>query len=145
MRALHWSEILPLLALFLSLGLEVLSEDNEINSVQISPTPNSPTFEFPVQLIGFPVIILAVRLSNFVKKLAYSLNPRTYVKRTRRGALPHVIENIDPALVEQQLVEEMGNQVCVYEDVCRKYAIGKEVARMHGRDAAAIDWQDVVR
>lgn len=98
---------------------------------------NEPAFELPVQLIGFPVIVLAVRLSNFVKKLAYAVNPSTYRKRSRRSALP---EEMDVLQVEKRLVAELGDRVCIYESVCEDYA--DRANSLEGQNHV-LDWENV--
>ncbi|XP_055696568.1 uncharacterized protein LOC129797755 [Lutzomyia longipalpis] len=85
-----------------------------------------PLFELPVQLVGFPVIIMAVRLTNFVKKLAYSLNPQTYQSRTRRS-IEHATNAyatvaIDATVAEKRILSEFGPKACVLEEPCRIHA-----------------------
>ncbi|XP_017765205.1 PREDICTED: uncharacterized protein LOC108554436 [Eufriesea mexicana] len=112
-----------------------------VTLVNAAPSPQEPSFELPVQLIGFPVIIAAVRISNFVKKLAYSLNPETYVSRVRRDLpLVHDEEILDVSQVEKKLVSELGGNVCIYEKICVKYAAQTLQKRSRER---ALDW-DVV-
>ncbi|KAJ6635269.1 hypothetical protein Bhyg_13854 [Pseudolycoriella hygida] len=106
-----------------------------------------PIFELPVQLVGFPVIILAVRLSNFVKKLSYSLNPQTYQTRTRRSSqwivdsdfLNISKEAIDVSLAEKQILTELGPKACVMEEPCRFHA-GRQ--RQNGEQP---DWNNILR
>jgi len=62
--------LVPTLCVLLVLLLEFVEEGLAQNS--------DPLFELPVQLVGFPVIVLSVRLSQFAKKLAYSLSPSKF-------------------------------------------------------------------
>lgn len=64
--------IFPSITVLIAFILAIMDvSDNAVRAEE----NNQPIFELPVQLVGFPVIILAVRFSNFVKKLAYSVNP----------------------------------------------------------------------
>lgn len=49
-----------------------------LGEVSQTSVAQDPALELPVQLIGFPVIIMFVRLANFVKKLSYSLDPSEF-------------------------------------------------------------------
>ncbi|XP_057657547.1 uncharacterized protein LOC130894638 [Diorhabda carinulata] len=101
-------------------------------------TAQEPLFELPVELVGFPVIIMAVRLSNFVKKLAYSLNPNTY-RRTRRAILSDELINMIEA--EKRLVSELGENVCIYPKVCLHHA--EKARKSNGRQEVVIDWDEI--
>ncbi|KAG4071259.1 hypothetical protein HA402_003963 [Bradysia odoriphaga] len=106
-----------------------------------------PIFELPVQLVGFPVIILAVRLSNFVKKLSYSLSPQTYQTRSRRSTQWQIDpdfmniskEAIDISSAEKQILTELGPKACVLEEPCRFHA-GR-----HRTNGEQPDWSNILR
>lgn len=96
------------------------------------------SFELPVQIVGFPFIIMAVRLTNFVKKLSYALNPATYRSRNRRELTLSDPEPFDAAEVEKYIVSEFGAKACVFERVCAHYA-----TRAVAQPRQQLDWPDV--
>nr|CAH7741583.1 unnamed protein product [Callosobruchus chinensis] len=126
---------------FLLLVLFVLQASILLDKPQ-GVAAQEPAFELPVELIGFPVIIVAVRLSNFVKKLAYSLNPKTYVggHRARRSIDADSDEMINMLEAEKRLVSELGENVCIYPKVCLHHA---EQARKTGRQELVVDWDEI--
>ncbi|BFF97579.1 uncharacterized protein DMAD_05963 [Drosophila madeirensis] len=79
-----------------------------------------PLFELPVQLVGFPVIVLSVRLSQFARKLAYSLSPSTYRTRSRRD-IAHPLA-LDAELAQKQILSAFGPRACILEEPCRVHA-----------------------
>ncbi|XP_063972026.1 uncharacterized protein LOC135159860 [Diachasmimorpha longicaudata] len=118
-----------LLGCFLALG-----------HVTSAPSPQEPAFELPVQLVGFPVIIAAVRITNFVKKLAYSVNPQTYTSRLKRSLPETSPEIFDVIQVEKKLVSEMGENVCIYEKICASHA---EITLKQGQIQENLDWEEI--
>ncbi|XP_022114807.2 uncharacterized protein LOC110993043 isoform X1 [Pieris rapae] len=101
-------------------------------------TEQSP-FELPVQLVGFPFIIMAVRVTSFLKKLSYALDPATYRSRNRRQlTFASDPESYDVLEVEKYIVGEFGARACVFERVCAHYA-----ARARIQPKPQMDWPDV--
>lgn len=133
--------IFPSLALLSALILAIMDFSDSAVQAQDSP----PIFELPVQLVGFPVIILAVRFSNFVKKLAYSVNPNTYKSRVRRASLDYssseesVPPSVDIDFAEKKIIAEYGPKACVIEEPCKINALRP------GRANAQPDWVDILR
>ncbi|CAK1593960.1 unnamed protein product [Parnassius mnemosyne] len=99
-------------------------------------------FELPVQLVGFPFIIMAVKVTNFIKKLSYALSPATYRSRNRRelGYVGESVDPFDPQEVEKYIVAEFGNKACVFERICAHYAV-----RARSQPRTQLDWSDVFR
>lgn len=80
---MRFQVIFPSLAVLSALILTVM----DFGGRAVRAQEQTPLFELPVQLVGFPVIILAVRFSNFVKKLAYSVNPSKFSKNKKKNPL----------------------------------------------------------
>ncbi|XP_053676292.1 uncharacterized protein LOC128726504 [Anopheles nili] len=125
----------------------VLLSASDFNDHRAVVQAQEPLFELPVQLIGFPVIILSVRLANFAKKLAYSLNPKTYQSRSRRETLsgttlqPEELSRlaIDVVQAERKILHEFGPKACIEEEPCRSHAVRS--ARL---DNYQPDWDDIL-
>ncbi|XP_061379932.1 uncharacterized protein LOC116774195 isoform X2 [Danaus plexippus] len=118
-------KLVPLMFLFSNL-LSVSSEET--------------AFELPVRLVGFPFIVGSVKVTNFLKKLSYSLSPETYRSRNRRALTfgGEITEPYDPQDVEKYIIGEFGARACVFERVCAHYA-----TRAQAQPRPQMDWSTV--
>lgn len=65
------------------------------------------------------------------------------MKRTKRTLpRPHDEEILDVDTVEKRLVAELGENVCVYERICAKYA---ETTLQRRSRARALEWDVIFR
>lgn len=89
--------------------------------------------------------MLFYRLRNnfdIYPRICLSLS-ETYVSRVRRDLpLVHDEEILNVDQVEKKLVSELGNNVCVYERICAKYATRTLQKRSRER---VLDWDIVFR
>jgi hypothetical protein len=65
----------------------------------------------------------------------------TYTSRTRRG-VPVTEPPLNIAAVEKRLIAELGDNVCVFENVCDQYA---EHARTLRESNHVLDWEQVLK
>ncbi|XP_022208416.2 uncharacterized protein LOC111064886 [Drosophila obscura] len=123
--------LVPTLCVLLVLLLEFVEEGLAQNG--------DPLFDLPVQLVGFPVIVLSVRLSQFARKLAYSLSPSTYRSRSRRDTA-HPLA-LDAELAQKQILSAFGPRACILEEPCRVHA---SRASGDGRAKPHAAWSEVL-
>ena len=70
----------------------------------------------------------------------FPLSTDTYRSRNRRDLLEG--PEIDVSDVEKRLVAELGERVCIYENVCETYA---EEALDHEAANRIFDWQQIFK
>ncbi|XP_065086667.1 uncharacterized protein LOC135708472 [Ochlerotatus camptorhynchus] len=139
--------VIPAVYLFLVALLSTTSYSGTFVQAQ------EPLFELPVQLIGFPVIILSVRLANFAKKLAYSVNPKTYQSRNRRETLAGTALTeeeishmaVDIAQAERKILQEFGPKACIEEEPCRLHAVRTTRTSSTGAGDYQPDWNEILK
>jgi len=81
------------------------------------------------------------RLAN--QEYSFRILPDTYISRVKRAHPSiHEEEILDVGQIEKKLIAELGDNVCVYERICAKYA--ERTLRNRSR-RRVLDWGEVFR